>query len=108
MKDFEEGTAGQKQMNYTELVEELNKDQQAIEQIDRPIVLYKSEKEIEVAREFAIKKKAKSIKRFTYPLWTLAIVVNSLLLVGYYKQDQLIRRNSEKLRRYELTRGSSQ
>ena len=31
MKDFEEGVAGHKKMNYAELVEELNKDQQAIE-----------------------------------------------------------------------------
>ena len=46
MKDFEENIAGLKQMKYAELVEELNKDQRAIEQIDKPLILYKSEKEV--------------------------------------------------------------
>ena len=31
MKDFEEGLAGRREMNYSELVDELNKDQRAIE-----------------------------------------------------------------------------
>jgi len=87
MKDFEEGVAGHKKMNYAELVDELNKDQRAIEQIDRPIVLYKSEQEIEVARKKEVEKKATNIKRVTYPFWALAIIVNSLLMVGYYQQD---------------------
>ena len=36
-----------------------------------------------------------------YPLWTIAIIVNSILLIGYYYQDKLIRRNAEKLRTIE-------
>mmetsp|Transcript_11936 Transcript_11936/g.15246 ORF Transcript_11936/g.15246 Transcript_11936/m.15246 type:complete len:88 (+) Transcript_11936:29-292(+) len=84
MKDFEEGLAGKRDMNYKELVEELNKDQRAIEQIDRPIVLYKSEQELEVVRKKEVDKAAKKVKTATYPLWAFAIIVNSILLVGYY------------------------
>mmetsp|Transcript_11547 Transcript_11547/g.15598 ORF Transcript_11547/g.15598 Transcript_11547/m.15598 type:complete len:88 (-) Transcript_11547:111-374(-) len=84
MKDFEEGLAGKRDMNYKELVEELNKDQRAIEQIDRPIVLYKSEQELEVVRKKEVDKAAKKVKTATYPLWAFAIIFNSILLVGYY------------------------
>lgn len=69
-----------------------------MEQIDRPIVLYKSQHEVEVARKEVIKESAEKIKRVTYPLWAVAIFVNSLLLIGYYQQEKLIARNSAKLR----------
>lgn len=50
MKDFEEGSAALKEMKYDQLVEELNKDRQAIGQIDRPLQLYKTEQEVQLAR----------------------------------------------------------
>ena len=72
-------------MKYSELVEELNKDLRAIEQIDRPLTLYKSEQEVELARQEKVEKDLKSVKRFVYPFWTIAIVINSLLIIGYYQ-----------------------
>ena len=48
MKDFEEGIAGMKQMNYNELVDEINKDRKALEEIDKPLTLYKNKQELEV------------------------------------------------------------
>ena len=44
MEDVETGVAGLKQMNYSQLVEELNKDALALGHIERPLTLYKDEK----------------------------------------------------------------
>ena len=72
------------------------------------MVLYKTEKEIELARQEKVESQAKTLKKFVYPFWTIAIIINSLLLIGYYKQEELIKRNSEKLRARERLRANEQ
>ena len=44
MEDIESGAAGLKQMDYSQLVEELNKDAKALGHIENPLTLYKDEK----------------------------------------------------------------
>lgn len=44
LRDAEEGIAQVKQMNYQQLVEEINRDIKAIEHIEKPLMLYKDEK----------------------------------------------------------------
>ena len=56
---------------------------------------------MELARQEVIQEHATTAKRVMYPIWTIAIIVNSLLLIGYYYQDELIKRNAKKLRAIE-------
>jgi len=70
------------------------------------LALYKSEREVELARQEEIQDKVKIVKRVTYPLWAIAIIVNSLLVIGYHNQDKLIRKNSAKLANIERTRSN--
>ena len=43
----------------------------------------------------------KNVKKVYYPFMTVAIIINSLLIVGYYYQDKQIRRNSVRIARQE-------
>ena len=43
IKDFEEGLTGMRKMTYKELVEDMNQDLKALEQIEKPIILFKEE-----------------------------------------------------------------
>ena len=45
IKDFYDGTANLKKMTYKEMVEDINRDMRALEQIERPVMLYKEEKQ---------------------------------------------------------------
>ncbi|CDW75160.1 cytochrome c biogenesis protein [Stylonychia lemnae] len=90
-KDIEEGAEvfAQKNMNYKQLVEEMNKDIKALESIERPLTLYKDEKamiaEIRKKQDESLDK----VKKVVYPFWTIAIIVNGILLIGYYNQDKI-------------------
>ena len=46
------------------------------------------------------------MKKFVYPFWTIAIIINSLLVIGYYQQDELVKRNAEKIRARERLRAN--
>jgi len=37
LKDVEDGSLGKKQMNYQELVDEVNKDMKRLEYVDKPL-----------------------------------------------------------------------
>jgi hypothetical protein len=43
MKDMNEGITSLKKMTYKELVEDMNQDLRALEQIERPLALFKEE-----------------------------------------------------------------
>lgn len=96
-KDLEEGVANTKRMTYAELVEDMNKDLKAIEQIERPVQLYKDEEaqmaEIKREQDESLNK----VKRVVWPLWAIFITFNSILMYAYGKQQMQIQRNSEKL-----------
>jgi len=59
---------------------------------------------LEVIREKEIKEQFVQAKRVMYPLWAIAIIINSLLVIGYYYQDKLIAKNAKKLRNRERNR----
>jgi hypothetical protein len=44
VKDFTDDTASLRRMTYKELVEDFNKDIKALEQIEKPVMVYKEEK----------------------------------------------------------------
>jgi len=46
LKSVEEGHAAREAMNYKQLVEEINKDLKALEGMDKPLTVYKEEKEL--------------------------------------------------------------
>ncbi len=46
IKDFSDDTAALRKMTYKELVEDMNKDLKALEQIEKPLMLFKEEKQI--------------------------------------------------------------
>ena len=101
MKDIYDGTAHVKRMTYKELVEDMNADLKALEQIERPLALFK-EGEAEVGETMKKQDESlKKVKRIVYPAWALIILVNSLLMIAYYKQDTLILKNQEKIDNYD-------
>lgn len=70
------------------------------------MALYKSERDLEVARELQIKETVTKARRIAYPVWTLMFIINGLLVIGYYYQDKLIVRNSKKLANRERLRAN--
>eukprot|EP00347_Sterkiella_histriomuscorum_P009334 403341609 len=97
IKDVEEGSHIHRNMNYKQLVEEMNKDLKALEQQERPIMLYKEEKQM---MEEVRKKQDESlntVRKIVYPFWIVAIMVNSILLIGYYYQDKIIEKDAKKI-----------
>lgn len=36
------------------------------------------------------------VKKVVYPFWAIALMCNSVLLIGYYYQDKLIEKNAIK------------
>ena len=59
--------------------------------MDSPVAVYKDEE----ARMAEIKKEKEeeleTVKKVSYPFWTIATIVNCLLLIGYYYQDKKIK-----------------
>ena len=88
-------------LSYAELVEDMNEDRKALEQIESPLALFKDQ-EAQIAE---VKKKQdeslKKVKKVYYPMMTFAIIINSLLIIGYYYQDKQIKRNSVRIARQE-------
>ena len=84
MDDTEDGIAGTKKMTYQELVDEINQDIKALEHIEKPLALFKDEKaqmaEVIKEQEETLNK----VRRVVYPFWSIAFVINGILLIGYY------------------------
>ncbi len=84
MHDAEDGLAGTKKMTYHELVDEINQDIKALEHIEKPLALFKDEKaqmaEVKKEQEETLNK----VRRVVYPFWSIAFVINGILLIGYY------------------------
>ena len=83
IKDFEEGLTGLRKMTYKELVEDMNQDLKALEQIEKPIILFKEEKQEMAERIQKQDESLKKVKRVVYPAWALFFLVNTLLMIGY-------------------------
>lgn len=86
-----------KRMTYQELVSDMNQDLKALEQIEKPITLYKEEKQEVAERIQRQDESLKKVKMIVWPIWTVVIIVNSILLVAYNKQQVQIRRNQQKI-----------
>lgn len=71
-------------MNYHELVEEINKDIKALQYIEKPLQLYKDEQAMLAEKLKVQDESLKSLKKVVYPFWSILIVVNGLLMIGYY------------------------
>lgn len=96
--DIEDGSMHHKGKSYKELVESINEDMKSLERIDKPMMIYKEEKQMteedkKVADEFLQK-----TKRVWYPLWTAIIILNSLALIAIYNQNKLIAKDASKIR----------
>jgi curved DNA-binding protein CbpA len=85
LKDVQEGVANLKKMTYKEMVEDINKDLRALEQIERPVALYKEEKQDIAERLQKQDESLNKLKRVVWPVWAVVILVNSLLMIGYYR-----------------------
>ena len=101
LKDIEEGVAHLKKMTYKEMVEDINRDIKALEQIERPVVLFKEEKQDIAERIQKQDESLTKLKRVVWPIWAIVIFVNSLLMIGYSRQERIIERNSQKLEAME-------
>lgn len=86
-----------KRMTYQELVSDMNQDLKALEQIEKPITLYKEEKQEVAERIQRQDESLKKVKMIVWPIWTVVIIVNSILLVAYNRQQVQIRRNQQKI-----------
>ena len=66
----------------------MNEDRKALEQIESPLALYKDQEaqiaEVKKNQDETLKK----AKKVYYPFMTVAIIINSLLIIGYYYQDK--------------------
>ncbi len=71
-------------MKYAQLVEEINKDQQLLQYVEKPLVLYQDEKAALAEIQKEQQESLKQVKKVVYPFWTIAMIFNSLLLIGYY------------------------
>lgn len=97
LKDVHEGLANLKKMTYKEMVEDINQDLRALEQIEKPVALFKEEKQEVAERLQRQDESLKKLKRVVWPVWAVVIVANSLLMLAYYRQERLIARNAQKL-----------
>ena len=81
---------GMQSKSYDQLVEEINKDYKKLEEVDKPIMVYKSQQEL-VKEE--IKKQDESfgkVKRVYYPIVFGIFVIYSIFMIGYYYQDKFL------------------
>jgi hypothetical protein len=85
--DMEDGTAQLRRMTYKELVQDMNQDLKALEQIEKPVALYKEEKQEIAERMQKQDESLKKVKMVVWPIWTVVIIVNSLLLIAYNRQQ---------------------
>jgi hypothetical protein len=80
---------GIEQKEYTQLVEEINKNyMKMLENVDNPLQVYRSDKEM-IAEE--IKRQDETIssaRRIIYPLFGIALFINSLIIIGVYYQNK--------------------
>lgn len=97
MRDVADGTAGLKQMNYMQLVDHINQDLKALEFQDKPLTLYKDEQatlaEVRKKQDETLAK----VKKIAWPFWFGVFVVNTVLLIGYARQDYLIKRGQQRV-----------
>ena len=93
MDAAEAGDLHLQNLKYLELVEQVNKDIKQQEYMDRPLQLYKDEKAqmAQIIKEQD--EKLNEVKKYVYPFWTIAFIVNSLLLIGFYRQEKQIKKN---------------
>lgn len=101
LKDIYDGTMQTKGMTYKELVEDINRNLKALGQMEKPIMLYKEEKQ-ELAEKLKEQDESlQKVKRVVWPIWAVVIIVNSLLMVAYQRQQALIERNQSKIDAHE-------
>ena len=81
---------GMEQKNYDQLVEEINRNYKQLEQIDRPMMIYKSEKEMVAEKIKEQDETISTFKKYFYPIVAFAFVVNAIILIGVYYQNKQI------------------
>lgn len=94
--DFHE-FGGIEQKNYDQLVEEINQNYKMLENVDKPLQIYKSEKDLvteEIKRQDETISKA---RRVIYPIFAMALFINSLIIIGIYYQNKQSDKNAPKL-----------
>lgn len=84
-------------MTYRELVEDFNKDLKALEQIEKPVMVYKEEKQMMAEKEQKQEETLKKVSRVVWPMWTLIFIINTALAIAYQRQKVQIERNSLKI-----------
>ena len=101
LEDAKEGRAHLRDMKYAQLVEEINKDQQLLQYVEKPLVLYQDEKAALAEIQKEQQESLKQVKKVVYPFWTIAMIFNSLLLIGYYYQDKQIMKGQARIDQLE-------
>ena len=79
---------GMEQKSYKQLVEEINQNYKRLENVDKPLQVYKDDKEVV---QQIIKKQDETISRarkIIYPIFGIAFLINSLILIGIYYQKK--------------------
>ena len=57
--------------------------------------MYKDEKQMATEIKKEQDESLKQVKKVVYPFWTVALLVNGCLLVGYYYQEKAIARGQK-------------
>ena len=70
-------------MTYKELVEDMNKDIKALEYIEKPLILFKEEKEMIAERVKKQDESLKKVSKIVWPMWTLIFFINTALGIAY-------------------------
>ena len=99
LKEVEDGTARLKQLNYNELVEEVNKDLKYIQEMNNPLVL-KQEKDQMIKQEELRKEKVlENVKKFVWPMYFIGFTCYAMFVVAYIGQQRRIEKNQARIDR---------
>ncbi|CAI2374975.1 unnamed protein product [Moneuplotes crassus] len=79
---------GMDQKSYDQIVEDINRNYKQLENVEKPLQVYKTEKEMIIEKKKQQDVQISKAKRYVYPFFGIAFVINSILLIGYYYQDK--------------------
>jgi len=86
---------GMEYKKYDQLVEEIKKDHKRLEQVDNPMIIYKTDQETITEETKKQDERVHSVRRVLYPILLAAFIINSLIIIGVYHQNKQSARNSK-------------
>ena len=79
---------GMEQKSYDQIVEEINQNYKRLENVDKPLQVYKDEKELVQEKIKEQDESLKKARRYIYPAFGIAFIINAMIIIGVYYQKK--------------------